>query len=288
MWFSQVQGYGRSRWVEHLIRLEMIIRKGIADKKITLALFFDLENPYDTTWRYGIQRDLYTYGLCLRMPLLIWLLLKERSFRVSISNLLSHERKQESGVPQWSILSVTLFAVKVNPLAAVIPNYINTSLFVDDLQISCSGNTVSEAKTNIQPVLDDIYRWATRNRFKLSATKANCILFSQKPTIMRPVICLREQQISEVTTAKFGGLYWDQWLTWIPHIAQLKNCLKSLNLPWMLSCKEWGGGRLADSNDNISIDHTSKVGLWLYCLQLCLWGNAKNFGCCDERSYAHK
>ena len=58
---------------------------------------------------------------------------------------------------------------------------------------------------------------------------------------MRPVICLGEQQIPEVTTTKFFGLYWDQWLTWIPHIAQLKNnCLKSLNLLGTPSCKEWG------------------------------------------------
>ena len=112
---------------------------------------------------YGILRDLYTYGLRGRLPLMIGPFLKERRFRVSISNVLSYERKQESGVPQGSILSVTLFAVKVNSFDAVIPNNINTSLFVDDLQISCSGNTVSEAETNIQRVLDDIYRWATRN-----------------------------------------------------------------------------------------------------------------------------
>ena len=34
------------------------------------------------------------------------------------------ERKQESGVHQGSTLSVTLFAVKVNSLAAGITNYI--------------------------------------------------------------------------------------------------------------------------------------------------------------------
>ena len=123
----------------------------------------------------------------------------------------------------------------------MIPNYINTSIFVDDLQISCNGNTLSEAETNIQPVLDDIYRWATRNGLKFSATKTNCIVFSQKPTNMRPVIYLGEQQIPEVTTTKFLGLYWDQRLSWIPHIAQLKNnCMKSLNLLRTLSCKEWG------------------------------------------------
>ena len=71
--------------------------------------------------------------------------------------MLSCLQKQESGVPQGSILIVTLFAVKVNSLVAVIPNNISTSLFVDNLQILCSGNTVSEAETNIQLVLDDIY-----------------------------------------------------------------------------------------------------------------------------------
>ena len=56
------------------------IRKRIADKKSTLGVFFDLEKAYDTTWRYGILRDLYTCGLRGRMPLLIGLFLKERRF----------------------------------------------------------------------------------------------------------------------------------------------------------------------------------------------------------------
>ena len=175
-------------------------QKGHSRQEDYLGCLLQLRKAYDTTWRYGILRGLYTYELCGRMPLMIGLFLKERKFWVSISNVLSHERKQD--VHQGSILSVTLFALKVNSLAAVIPNNISTSLFVDDLQISCSGNTVSKAETNIQPVLDDIYWWATRNGFKFSPTKTNCMVFSQKPTIMRPVICLGEQQIPEVTTTK--------------------------------------------------------------------------------------
>ena len=240
---SEIQcGFRKYRaTVDHLIRLETVIRKGFADRRITLGVFFDLEKAYDTTWRYGILKDLYTYGLRGRMPEMIGLFLKERRFRVSISNVLSQERRQEAGVPKGFILSVTLFAVKVNSLAAVIPNHISASLFVDDLQISCNANTVGEAETIIQPVLDNIHQWATRNGFKFSATKTNCMIFSQKPTVIRPVIYLGGQQIPEVQTTKFLGLHWDQRLTWIPHIAQLKNnCLKSLNLLQTLSCKEWG------------------------------------------------
>ena len=78
--------------VDNIIRLETNIRKGIADKKITLGVFSDLEKAYDTTWRYGFVRDLFTYGLRGRMPLMIGLSLKERRYQVSTSNVLSLER----------------------------------------------------------------------------------------------------------------------------------------------------------------------------------------------------
>lgn len=85
--------------------------------------------------------------------------------------MLSEEKRQESLVPQGSILSVTLFAMKVNSLAAVIPNYTSTSIFVDDLQILFNVNSVSETEIIIQPVLNDIYQWETKNEFRFQRQK---------------------------------------------------------------------------------------------------------------------
>ena len=44
---------------DNLIRLETFIRNAFIKKEHVVAVFFDLEKAYDTTWRYGILRDLH-------------------------------------------------------------------------------------------------------------------------------------------------------------------------------------------------------------------------------------
>ena len=44
--------------VDHLVRLETFVREAFIKKEHLTAVFFDLEKAYDTTWRYGIMRDL--------------------------------------------------------------------------------------------------------------------------------------------------------------------------------------------------------------------------------------
>ena len=48
---------------DNLIRLETLIRDAFIKKEHVVAVFFDLEKAYDTTWRYGILRDLHELGL---------------------------------------------------------------------------------------------------------------------------------------------------------------------------------------------------------------------------------
>ena len=43
---------------DHLVRLETFIRKAFIKKEHLVAVFFDLEKAYDTTWKYGIMNDL--------------------------------------------------------------------------------------------------------------------------------------------------------------------------------------------------------------------------------------
>ena len=46
-----------------MIRLETFIREAFIRKQHLTAVFFDLEKAYDTTWKYGIMRDLHDLGL---------------------------------------------------------------------------------------------------------------------------------------------------------------------------------------------------------------------------------
>ena len=46
-------GFRRNRsTLDHLVRLDTYIRKGFAQKKEVVDVFFDLEKAYDLTWRY--------------------------------------------------------------------------------------------------------------------------------------------------------------------------------------------------------------------------------------------
>ncbi len=98
--------------------------------------FFYLEKAYDTAWRHGILLSLFEFGLHGRLPVLIQLL-SHRFIRVQVGGGLSGVRPIEDGVPQGSILSVTLFAVAINSVI-VLPEEVRGSLYVDDLSISFS------------------------------------------------------------------------------------------------------------------------------------------------------
>ena len=64
-----------------------------------------------------ILRDLHDAGLRGRMPEFIGKFLTDRAFHVRVGSCLSDAFKQEMGVPQGSILSVTLFILKINSLS---------------------------------------------------------------------------------------------------------------------------------------------------------------------------
>ena len=48
---------------DNLVRLETFIRDAFVAKEHAVAVFFDLEKAYDTTWRHGIMRDLHDLGI---------------------------------------------------------------------------------------------------------------------------------------------------------------------------------------------------------------------------------
>ena len=79
-----------------------------------LGFFFDLEKAYESMWKFGIMRDLHNAGLHGRLTLFIESFLKNRQFHVRLGSSCSDLFGQEMGVPQGSILSVTLFGLKIN------------------------------------------------------------------------------------------------------------------------------------------------------------------------------
>ena len=122
--------------MDHLVHFETFVREGFLDKEHVVSIFFDLEKVYDTTWKYGIMKDLHDMDLRGRLPLLIQNLLSERKFQVRVGTSLSDLYDQEMGVPLGSILFGTLFIVKINGITRCIRTSVDKPLFVYDFSFS--------------------------------------------------------------------------------------------------------------------------------------------------------
>ena len=81
------------------------------------------------------MKDLHESGLRGHLPNFVSSFLSNRKFNVRVNDSLSDVHKQEMGVPQGSILSVTLFGLKINSIVKCISPGIDGSLYVDDFLI---------------------------------------------------------------------------------------------------------------------------------------------------------
>jgi len=236
-------GFRRHRsTVDHLVRFETYVRSALAERKFMTSVFFDMEKAYDKTWRHGILKDIHQFGLRGRLPLFVAEFLKRRQFRVKVNDMISDSQIQETGVPQGSTLSVTLFAIKINSLYSAIPNNIFSSMYVDDVQVAYCHHNQAVLQTELQATIDNISRWARCNGFSFSRTKTVAMNFyKNRPMIDDVRLEIDGSRIPTAETTKFLGLTWDPKLTWIPHISQLKDrCLKSLNILRTITSSSWG------------------------------------------------
>ena len=204
-----------------------------------------MEKAYDTTWRYGILKDLHNFGMKGRLPNFIKSFLEDRTIQVRVGSTLSDLYDQEQGVPQGAILSITLFNVKLNDIINCLDYKTDGSLYVDDFCICFRSKNMRTIERHLQQCLNKIEDWATRNGFKFSKSKTQCVHFCQQRKIHNdPALYIYGSQIPVVAESKFLGVIFDKKLSFIPHIKYLKaKCLKALNLLKVLSHTSWGADR---------------------------------------------
>ena len=175
-------------------------------------MFFDLEKAYDTTWRYGILKDIHKLGLIGRLPTFIENFLADCTMQVRVGSSLS--------------------------------DYYD-HIYVDDFCICYRSKSMATIERQLQQNLNKIENWATSNGFKFSKSKTQCVHFCQlRKQHDDPVLHLYGSPIPVVEESKFLGILFDRKLSFIPHIKYLKaKCLKALNLLKVLSHTSWGVDR---------------------------------------------
>ena len=229
---------------DHLVSLERYVRDAFAHKQQAVGLIFDLEKAYETTWQYGIMRDLHRAGLRGRLPIFVSEYLKDRKFKVRVGVTLSDEFGTEEGVPTGGVLAVTCFGLKINDLPRHIPPDIFRALFVDDLAICFRGSSLHAIERHLQHAVDAIQGWALQNGFKFAAHKCKILHFTaprRKPE-RQPNIMIGHVALPVEETTKFLGLWWDSKLNFGKHITELKKQSKeAINLLRVVAHTKWGG-----------------------------------------------
>ena len=139
---------------------------------------------------------IFWYASKSLLPLFIDNFLKGRKFKVRLDNTHSSLNPQEEGVPRGSILSPTLFTVKINSIIDALPDDIEKSLYVDDLAVYCQSSNMAIIERRLQGCLDKLVTCADENGFKFSPTKTLCVHFCKKNGLQpEPDLKLYGQQL---------------------------------------------------------------------------------------------
>ena len=134
--------------------------------------------------------------------------LSDLYFKVRVGNTYSDPYSQEAGVPQGSILSVTLFSLKINSIVSCLLPDIKCSLYVDDLAIYYSSSRMPSMERKLQHSLNRLGRWCDENGFKFSPTKTMRVHFCQlRKHHLDPQLYLNGTQISTIGELNFSVLY---------------------------------------------------------------------------------
>ena len=158
------------------------------------------------------------------MPIFISKFLENRNFRVRLGSTISDPFGQEMGVPQGSILSVTLFSLKINSLSKILNKDVEGSLYVDDFLMSYRAKSTRTCERQLQYCLHKIEKWCIENGFRFSTAKTVCVHFHRKRGILPEAnLTLNGNKIRVVRETKFLLVIFDQKLSFIPHLKSLKS-----------------------------------------------------------------
>ncbi|GFW50022.1 probable RNA-directed DNA polymerase from transposon X-element [Trichonephila clavipes] len=165
---------------DNLVFLESQIRDAFVRRNHLVSLFFDVEKAYDRTWRYGILRNMHDFGLRGNLPIFIFTFLAVRYFHVRTGHSSSHKFIQDQGVPQGSVLSVTLFNIHMSSILGHLQLSGQGMLYVDDLQVSCQGSDMRLIERQLQTTANRLVKWCDQNGHTIFPSKSSCVHFCRK------------------------------------------------------------------------------------------------------------
>lgn len=230
--------------MSHLISVDSQIQEAFMNNQHVIAVSLDIEKAYDMVWKRRILKILQIIGIKGNMYDFIKNFSLDRKLQVRINGQLSDIKQIENGVPQGSVLSVTLFLLSINDIDKGVQPPVIIRKYADDITVLCKGKSVPSTQKTMQKALNTIFEWSLSTGFKFSAKKTECMFFSKRIDTVSPKLQLGTQPLRFVNKMKILGLQFDPKLTWKIHIQELiMECKKRLNVIKCLSNNNWGADK---------------------------------------------
>jgi hypothetical protein len=216
-------GFRKARSTSHLLYLlTSTIKSALAKKKCLPVCFLDITRAFDSVWIKGVLYKLYNAGI--QGPLWLWIqaFLSNRSFFLSMSDLVSSSFSFHAGVPQGCVLSPFLFLIYINDLPDLQHPLSLTLLFADDIALLPSPSSLHlplpSLFKSIQASLSSFASWASDWRLAFSPSKSNLVLFSRARKLpITPSLSLSSFSLTTVETYKYLGITLDNQFNFSTH-----------------------------------------------------------------------
>jgi hypothetical protein len=96
------------------MRLKEQVTFNLNNNMYTATAFMDIEKDFDTTRHSGLLYKLSKLEFATTLMKLISSFFSQRRFSVSVEGAMSRPREIQAGVPQMSVLSLTLYNMYIN------------------------------------------------------------------------------------------------------------------------------------------------------------------------------
>ena len=97
---------------------------------------------------------------------------------VKSGSIISNETTIIAVIGQATILGRLLFIFYINDVVTVLQN-LKINMYADDCMLYTPGNDWNRMILNVQPEVDNVYRWCTENRLKVSISKSKSYFLGQ-------------------------------------------------------------------------------------------------------------
>lgn len=253
--------------INYFAEFDDIISKAAVNGEHCEIVTLDIKKAYDRVWHRSIMEAVLDSKVGTRMNKFISSFLQQRSARVSFGGQMSRCFEQENGVPQGSVISVTLFLLAMNSLFEVIPKNVKVFVYADDIVIIATGKRVGFLRKILQKAVTAIEKRAKIKGFQMSPTKSTtmhcCKVRRHKNWHLEGAkIILDGAEIPKVKTTRILGIIFDKKCKINQHVKQLKDdCRSRLNLLKAIS-------RMADRKTLLYIGNATITSKLMYGIEL--------------------